>query len=170
MIGIATAVLLSLPNPLAGVHLPHGDITTRHYGLQGWRIDVRKDRFSNETTCRLHRGSVSVEHGVVLFRLGSGANTAAAQFRIDDGPMQTAGSVAVESAGLGQAMTVRSLTNPSGGNVAIPLRLVEGAHEVSIRPDPKSRHRTYRLNGLSAAAQAARDQGCDSNPAPPPHP
>jgi hypothetical protein len=169
MIGLASALLLSLPNPFAGLHFPHRDFHTAHYGVAGWRLDVTEDRFAGVRTCRIHRGDVRVENRVAVFRFGSSTNTANAEFRIDGGPLRSAGSVAVEAAGLGEAMSGGDLKNPSAGRVALPLRMLTSAREVSIRPAPHSKHKRFDVAGLGAAASAAAGQGCAMGPQAPPH-
>ena len=169
MIGAAALALIgALHNPFAGVHLPgiggHGDVQTRHYGLQGWRIDVRRDAFDGRTRCVIHRDEVSSEHGAVAFHFHHWVDTANAEFRVDGLPAQSVGSVAVEVAGLGEPLRTANINNPSGGKVALPLRLVESAKVVSIRPNAHGKHRDFNLAGFGAAIAAARGQGCDLGP------
>lgn len=166
MIGPAALALIgAIHNPFSGLHLPsfhsHADVQTSRYGLQGWRIDVRHDRFAGRTRCVIHRGDVSSEHGVVAFHFHHWIDTANAEFRIDGQQAQPVGTVVVEVAGLGERLETSNITNPSGGKVALPLRLVEGARVVSIRPNARSNHRDFDLKGFGAAVAAARVQGCD---------
>lgn len=170
MINVVTlAFLAALPNPFRDLPFfhPH-DVHTSRYGIQGWRLDVHKDGFAEHTACELQRGPVSVRRGVATFRFGDGVDTANAVMRVDGGPPQNVGLHAVEAAGLGAPMLGGDLGNPSGGRVAVPLRLVAGAHEVDLRPVKWHDHRQFKLDGLEAALQAAQGQGCDIAPQTPP--
>lgn len=166
---VTVALLAAFPNPFGGLHIMHrGDVQTTRYGVQGWRLDVRNDRFSGQTSCTVRKGDVTVRHGVAVFQFRRSVDTANAQFRIDQGPAQSVGSVVVEAAGLGASVAGGDLRNPSGGRVAIPLRLVSDAHQVSIRPNARGGRREFNLSGLAAAQDAARTQGCDVVLPPPP--
>jgi hypothetical protein len=174
MIGLATLALMSaVTNPFSDIHMPSvhlpsfhhpADAQTTHYGVKGWRLDVRKDSFSRSTTCVIHRDEVSAAHGVVTFRFHEWTDTANAEFRVDALAPQRIGAVDVEVAGLGAPLRGKDATNPSGGKVSLPLRLVEGAHVVAIRPNVHSNHRDFPLDGFGAAIAAARGQGCDLGP------
>ena len=161
---IALSLLAAFPNPLKALHLPHvarHDVVVEDSRTAGWRITARQDRFASATpTCTLRRGSMSVQRGVVVFSFPRSTDTANAQFRLDDGALQTAGSVAVEVAGAGVQLVTPDLKNPSSGRVAIPLRVVEAAHKVSIRPNTRSSHRDFILDGLPTALEAAKTLGC----------
>lgn len=168
MIGpVALALLSALSHPFAGLSPhPRGDVQASHYRLEGWRLDVRKDQFSGLTSCKLQRGDVLLERGVAVFQFRRSVDTANALFRLDEGQPQTAGSVAVEAAGLGAQLRTGNLKNPSDGRVTIPYRVIGGARLVSIRPNPRTSHRDFNLVGLPAAVGAAQAQGCDITPTP----
>ncbi len=159
---VTMALLLGLSNPLAGLNLlPGRDVQASHQEVGGWRLDVKHDQFSGRTTCRLKRGPVTYERQVVTFRFASWVDTANAEFRIDNGALQSVGSVAVEAAGLGARLRSDNSTNPSGGLVAIPSRLVANAGSVSIRPNPKRGHKDFVVKGLTGALAVAQQKGCD---------
>lgn len=163
------ALLAALTNPFSSFHLPHrGDVQQNRERIEGWRLEVAQDRFDGRTRCELRRGAVSVRHGVASFTFGRATPTAAAEFRIDAGPPQKAADVAEEAAGLGAAIAGDDLRNPSGGRVAIPLRLLTQARQVSIRPHPRSAHRDFDLGGLDTALARGQVQGCDLSVAAPP--
>ncbi len=162
---LTMALLLGLSNPLAGLNLaPDRDVQQSHQDVGGWRLDVKHDQFSGRTTCRLSRGPVSYERQVVTFRFASWVDTANAEFRVDNGAVQSVGSVVVEAAGLGARLRGNSATNPSGGLVAIPSRLVANAASVSIRPNPKRSHKDFAVKGLAGALGVAQQKGCDLSP------
>jgi len=133
----------------------------RHYHIAGWRLDVRPDSFKEIATCKLERAQVTYSRAVLTFRFGSKVNTADAYYRVGDGPPLSVGSVAVEAAGLGARLDSSNLTNPSNGEVHIPVdALVEG-RRVSIEPNGKTRPRSFDIAGLSAAVDRARAEHCD---------
>jgi len=156
------AMLLAFPNPLAGLHLHHeSDFHRSHQVVNGWRIEAIQDRFSGRTACRIRNHNVTFDRGVVTFHFPSSVDTANAIFRIDGGPPQSVGSVAVEVAGLGARLQGDNSTNPSSGLVPLPSRLLSTANTVSIEPNYKRQHRDFSVHGLSGALDVARQKGCD---------
>ena len=162
MIGaLATLALLSgLYHPSGAA--PRHAVQVEHYRVGRWRLDVRRDRFLYQTTCSIRRDRVEYRHGVVAFEFGPGVNTANAIFRIDDAAPQGVGSVAVQAAGLGAALSGPSLHNPSGGRVYIPADKLTDARKVAIRPNAQSWHQTFDLTGLSKAVDVAKAKNCDA--------
>ncbi len=160
-----TPLILSAVAALAGpfsLHLGHarGEVQTTVSKVQGWRIEQRRDRFQETTSCRLQRGAMTMERSVMVFRFPRSVDTAEAKFRIDGGPLQSAGDVAVEVAGQGTALTGENLRHPGEGRVALPVRLLRTAQVVAIQPNARRRHRDFDLAGLSAAIEASHRQGC----------
>ena len=67
-------------------------------------------------------------------------------------------------AGHGVALNGENLRYPAEGRVAIPLRLLQTAHVVAIRPNMGRPQDRFDLTGLSAALEAAQRQGCAPSP------
>ncbi len=156
------AMALAIPNPFADFHLHRDrDVLRSNQVVSGWRIEVYQDKFSGHTTCRIRNHNVSFDRGVVTFRFPSSVDTANALFRIDGGPAQPVGSVAVEVAGLGARLHGDNSTNPSSGLVPLPARLLSTANTVSIQANPTRQHRDFTVHGLSGALDVARQKGCE---------
>jgi hypothetical protein len=169
MTPLVLSVVAALANPLALIH-PHnsGDLRTSSTRVQGWRIDLRRDTFANTSSCRLQRGAMTLERGVMVFHFPARVETAEADLRIDGGPPVKAGDMALEVAGRGVALGGENLRHPGEGRVAVPLRLLRTAHVVAIRPNPRRNHRAFDLGGLAAALEASQREGCDPQPDRPP--
>ena len=137
------------------------DLQVQHARVAGWRLEVRHDRFTNQTSCVIQKDHITYDHGVVTFALGSRVDTANATYRLDSGPVSPAGNVAVEAAGLGARFDSQNLANPSNGDVHIPARDLGAASAISIRANTRMTHRVFDLTGLSHAFDAARARNCD---------
>ena len=169
----AALTLLALLPQLALPHMavqnpfhpfkPNSRVEVRTYRSRldgGFTLVQVRDNFSGSNACRLDGRGVKVAGGVATFSFGHGVDTANAAFRVDSGPVRTAGEVAQEAAGLGAPFLGGNLNNPSDGRVYIPWSKLTGAERVDIRPNPKSYHRTFVLGPLAAALAQARTQGC----------
>lgn len=137
------------------------DAQVQHVHVAGWRIEARHDRFTDHTVCTLRRDHVRYADGVVTFAFSQGTDTANATYRLDNGPVQRAGDVAVAAAGLGARFDTQNLHNPSNGEVHIPAADLGQAHMVYIRANTKMTHRAFDLTGLSRAFEAAKARNCD---------
>jgi hypothetical protein len=140
----------------------HRDVRVQHAHVAGWRLEVRGDRFTGQTTCALRRDDIVYDHGVVTFALGHRVDTANATYRLDDGPVRRAGDVAVEAAGLGARFDSQNLDNPSNGEVRIPAKDLGDARKIYIRANTKMTHRIFDLAGLPRALEAAKARNCDT--------
>lgn len=160
MIGALAALAM-----LGGLFHPNDklrhDVRAQHYRVDGWRLELWDDRFTGQTTCRIERSNVVYSQGIVTFRFGHNVDTANALFRLDDGSVHTAGSVAVEAAGMGAKLSGPNLTNPSNGEVHIPADDLGDTLKVSIKPNNRMGHRVFDLTGLSHALEAAKARRCD---------
>ncbi len=156
----ALALLGGLFQPAAYEPGNH-DVQVRHYHVSGWRLEVRRDRFDGRTVCWLERPHMVYANGVVTFSLGHAIDTANAQYRLDNGPDESVGSVAVEAAGLGAQFTTTNFENPTDGRVNIPLDQLGEAHRIWIKPNDKMAHRAFDLAGLSQAIEVAKGRGCE---------
>ena len=161
----ALAALTLLPHLQNPLHPFNGggppEIRTERSRLAGgWTLSQAKDPFKGVSTCRLEGRNVRYGSGVVTFSFGHAVDTANALFRVDGGPVVSAGEVAQEAAGLGAPFLNGNLSNPSDGRVRIPWSKLVGAQRVDIRANAKTYHRTFMLAGLDAALAAARGKGC----------
>jgi hypothetical protein len=144
-----------------GGHGERGDVQVHHYRVAGWRLEVRDNRFTGVVNCTVEKPDIVYSHGVFDFQFGPTVDTANALFRVDYGVVHTAGSVAVEAAGMGARFDGPNLANPSDGEVRIPAIALGDAHTVLIKPNGKMNHRLFDLTGLSTAIQAAKARKCD---------
>lgn len=155
---------LHLPNPPFG-RLPPPEAaraaaTTRAQLPGGWRLSRTKDDFTETVGCKLERRDVRLFSGVVTFSFGRNTDTANAIYRLDGGPVRTAGELGPEVAGHGVSYMTGNTWNPSDGRVRVPWTTLTGARSIDIRANPKRHPRAFALDSLDAAVAAARDGGC----------
>jgi hypothetical protein len=153
---VAAAVTLSV---LGLLHWG-GDSKVDYLRAGGWGVEVKQDRFTGAKHCQAKYHGVVLDGAVATFRFWNWTDTANAVFRVDGGPLTTAGSVAIEAAGLGADFQTKNFDNPSNGEVHIPYRLLVSAKEVDIKPNGKAGHRAFRVDGIAQAAQAMQSRGC----------
>ena len=159
-VALATSLLAHLRHPFGE---PQQIIRT--YGTGGWLLQVQRDRFSGQVRCRLTgwrlpQPRMTFASGVVWFRFAPRTDTLDAWYRIDGAPARRWQDLYPELSQAGVELEGPSLDHPTGGVVALPLRLVVGARQVTIRPTPRSQPRTFTMGGLQEAVDAARAQGC----------
>lgn len=144
--------------------LPHpgGQVLTERQRSGGWTLEVRRDSFSGAVSCRIAGPDAQAAHGVATFRFHQWVDTFHAQFKLDDGKVISAQAVGPEAAEHGARLWTDNISNPSDGRVAIPLDQLVSARAVTIRPNPHSRPRTFRLEGLHSLSDAAKSKGCDA--------
>lgn len=155
---------------LAAGFLPfHHDprITTSRYEIPAWRISVSKDRFTSARHCRLYQGSpthpaVRYYHGVVAFQFARKLDTTTATFKLDDGTPRSWTEVYPALVQGGVNLEGRSLDNPTGGSVLIPLSDLRTTSTVTIRPVPRARPKRFTIAGLGDALASAHGLGCDA--------
>ena len=133
---------------------------TRTYELGGWFIQVEGDRFSGQIRCHLSAPRMVFSSGAVRFRFSPKLNTLQAWYKVDSSAAQRWQDAYPALVELGASGDGPSLTNPTGGVVALPMAVLNGAREVTIRPTLHAQPRTFRLRGLEEALAAARRQGC----------
>lgn len=168
MIALAVALLApfhlsSPPNPFHAFRRdPQGEFRKSETTLAGgWRLQQTRDTFTGITACRLDSRQVRYGGGVVTFSFGRRTDTANALFRVDGGPLRSAGEVGPEAAALGAALrSDRNTWNPTDGRVVIPWSQLKAAARVDIRPNARTYHRAFDLGALRTAVEAARAQGC----------
>lgn len=145
----------------------HTQASTSSYRIPAWDIHVVRDRFTGESRCALTQGArgrpeLSYSHGAVAFQFAHRLSTTKASFKIDDGPVRSWSSIYPELVETGATLEGRSLDNPTGGKVLLPLMQLIGAHTVTIRPTLRARPRLFSVDGLSGALATAKNLGCDA--------
>jgi hypothetical protein len=122
---------------------------------------VSGDPFAEQTTCKVTAPGMDYGHGVLTVRLGAGADTFEAVYRIDNGPLIKAGADTLAIARRGLAVYQDDLASPSGGIVRIPGERLLGAREVRIELRRGGAVFTRRLSGLDSALVAAQSYRCE---------
>jgi hypothetical protein len=98
---------------------------------------------------------------MLTVRLGAGADSFDAIYRIDNGPPIKVGADTLTIARRGLAVYQDDLMNPSGGIVRIPGERIVGAREVRIELRRGGRVVTRRLSGLESALEGAQIYRCE---------
>lgn len=145
----------------------HRQTDTARYLIPAWHIDATLDRFTGRRICRVYQGSrrrptASYQRGTLAFRFARGLDTTRADFRVDDGPAKAWTSVYPTLIGSGATLTGKSMTNPTGGLVILPVSEFENAATVTLRSAPRSRPRTFSVSGLRDALASAQRLGCNA--------
>ena len=132
--------------------------TRLRFGL--WTLEIRRDPFASETACTISAPGMTFDHGALIIRLRSSANTFDAIYRIDQGPRVDSRSDQLKLARLGLAIYQEDLPNPSGGLLRIPGDEVRGAHQVRFELRRGGRVYTRSLWGLENALTSAQQNVC----------
>lgn len=145
----------------------HAQSEERRYLIPAWHVDAVRDRFTERSTCRIYQGTgsrptVSFARDSLAFAFGGSRNTLEADFRVDGGPVRSWTSVYPALIGSGATLPAKSMTDPTGGFVILPMAVLRGATTVTIRARPKDEPRTFSIAGLSDAIVAAQRLGCDA--------
>jgi len=141
--------------------------STDNYRVPAWNIRVVSDKFTGAKKClvfqgKRHKPLVSYDHGAVAFQFARKLNTTKAAFQIDGGPVRAWDDVYPALVQTGAQLEGRSLANPTGGKVIIPLSALKAAHVVVIRPTPKSRPQSFAIQGMGDMIASAQGLGCNS--------
>jgi hypothetical protein len=136
----------------------------QRYQVDNWLIDTVSDPFSNTIRCNIHAKNMRYVPGAVLFQLPRSVNTFNAKYRIDAGPVVSWRVHAMDLTSSGVAIQNSNLTNPSGGQVAIPIAVLALASAVAIQPAFNGKVYTFDLHALSAALSGAANAGCGPPP------
>jgi hypothetical protein len=159
MIALAFAASALMSNLFGGQPSP---VSTTRYAEAGWRLEIRRDTFSDRTGCRLSADRMLYQQGAIGFATGSHRGLSDTWFRIDGAsarrwrevyPDLLASNVAIETGGL---------DDPTGGVVWLPLDLVANARDVSIEfyTAKGARLRRFQLRGFAGMHAAALRLGC----------
>jgi hypothetical protein len=158
---LAALAVLSGLFQTSGHPLGRRDILIQNTRVAGWRLEVRRDRFTGESRCVLRKPGVTYGVGLITFRFAADVDTANALLRTDTGPPRRVGLWAVEAAGLGARFDGPNLSNPSNGEVHVPAAELGSTRRVLIRPNERVAPRTFDVTGLSRAIEASKARGCD---------
>lgn len=147
-------------------HKPQTE-TTR-YVIPAWHVDATRDRFTQKMVCRVYQGDrrnpvASYQRATLEFRFRHSIDTTRADFSIDNGPARPWTSAYPALIGSGATLTGKSMTNPTGGFVILPIALFEDATLITIRPTPTSRPKVFSVGGLRDAFRSAKRLGCDAD-------
>lgn len=136
---------------------------TLHRKIGRWILDLTKDPFLGTVRCRLRAKGVTVEHAAVIVQAPRSVNTFDAYYRLDSSPAVSWRVNGMELASHGVTINDETLDNPSGGRVAIPLRLAAAAATISIRASERSRSYSFFQPKLDGALLQARGLGCGAD-------
>ena len=134
---------------------------TYHFGV--WRIQMRYDAFTGTTSCTMKSGNLNYANHVITFEFGGATVTDAAIFRVNNGPVQSAGAFQDEVKSTELFYNPGPLENPGDGKVRLPEKLFTEAAFVDIRPTEQGRVKHFRLDGFPAALAFMQQRGCPAN-------
>lgn len=163
---LALAAICAASSGCAGPHLPfthrHAPIIRHRQEAGEWRLEIRRDRFSEEISCRLfarnHR--MSFQGGAVAFRFPRGWNTTHAIYRIDGNEPRHWREDIPALIRIGAPFDQGGIVNPSRGLVWIPRVQIAEASKIAIEARPDRAPVTFHLRGLDGLYQSAVDRGC----------
>ena len=138
----------------------HAQIVTRSVRVGEWTAKVRSEQFTGETSCSLAGRGVSLHRDTLVFHLGRDIDTSQAFFRIDGGPVRSVREPRLENETHGFFLDSGPIANPSGGEVALPLSIIQGAKQVFVRASPRYQPRAFDLGRFAEALAAAKAAGC----------
>lgn len=128
--------------------------------VQTWRWEVWKDRFTGVTSCRLQTRRMDVRRGVVIFNVARGTDTTHATFRIDSAAARPVSDVFPQVQKRGVFPERGWIEDRAGGEVAMPMEMVDGARDIAIRTGPRSLIRVYDVRYIGSALSALKAGGC----------
>jgi hypothetical protein len=132
----------------------------RHGRVHGWHWAVHTDKFTSQVSCKLETGDIHVRSQTVIFNLRPGVETTHAFFRVDDSPARPVSDLFADVQKHGIFPERGWIDDRRGGEAALPLELVSGAHHVWIRPSPKARVHKYDVSRLPQALAVLKAAGC----------
>lgn len=138
----------------------HAQIVTRSLKVGDWTAKVRSDQFTGETSCSLVGRRISFHRDTLVFHLGRDIDTSQSFFRVDDGPVRSVREPRLENETHGFFLNSGPIANPSGGEVALPVSITQGAKKVFVRPSPRYQPRAFDLGRFDEALAAAKAAGC----------
>ena len=156
-------LVMSAGTAFAVPFIPRHPVVARHRTTIGdWRLDIARNRFSNDVVCRLRArdGHALYRGGAVGFRFPSRWDVGEAVYRIDDGPPRASRDDLPALIELRTPVDTGGMDNPSRGTVWVPFRLLVDANRVTIQPRRDRRARTFHFRGLKGLYDLARERGC----------
>jgi hypothetical protein len=135
-------------------------VAVRSVRTGAWVAKVRTDRFTGEVSCSLRGPDMSFHRDTVVFELGRHVDSAQAFFRIDGGAARSVREPRLQNETHGFFLDSGPVDNPSGGRVALPYSLVQGAKAVLVRANPRREPHAFDVSGLADALAAAKAAGC----------
>ena len=103
---------------------------------------------------------MSATASTVVFKFGRHVDTSKAVYRLNFGPAYGVGDLTVNQE-LRHIVEVNApLENPSAGVVALPVSLLAGISQVSIRANVRSAPQTFDVSRLPAVLQFEQSQAC----------
>jgi hypothetical protein len=135
-------------------------VQTRTLHLRPWAISVRSDRFTGVTTCTARMGRVHIMGGLAIFDLGPSVDTSDAIYRLDLGAAHLARGGDIAERVAYDSERRGSLTNPSGGRVALPLSILTGVRRVDIRAEDPHHVVTFDISALPKVLASEAAAGC----------
>jgi len=138
----------------------HAQIVTRTVVVDDWTAKVRSDQFTGEVSCSLVGRRISFHRDTLVLHLGRDVDTSQSFFRIDEGPVRSVREPRLENETHGFFLNSGPIGNPSGGEVALPLSILQGAKKVFVRASPRYQPRAFDLGRFGEALAAAKAAGC----------
>ena len=152
---LALIAMLTLPIPWSHKPAPR---EVSH--VAGWTLRVHAERFTGRLACQLSRPRIDYRRHALVFHLSARTDTAAAVYRIDNGPPLWSRDDDLDLARLGFALHSDDLDNPSGGLVRIPEQRIVAARTVSIEARADGSPARFKIDGFATALDAAHKAGC----------
>ena len=156
MMGVALVVALALFG-----HRSLIETKLLHSGP--WAIRIENDRFDGSVACSIRKRDIVVHDRLAVFSMGARQDTSAAEYRIDSGVAHSVHEQALHIAVLGAAPLRKTVGNPSGGYVVLPLGILTAARSIQIRATKQGEVKSFDVVGLNEALLTASDNGCQSS-------
>jgi hypothetical protein len=135
-------------------------VHVRQGHVRDWQWQVRTDRFTDKVSCRLNTKRMNVHDQTVVFNVRRGADTTHATFRIDTIAARPVSAVFAPVQKHGIFPERGWIDDRAGGEVALPLEMVDGALDIAIRPSPRALIRVYDVRYIGDALAALKAAGC----------
>lgn len=160
---LACCALLAACAPLRVPFIPrHPPVARNHATVGDWRLDIARNRFSQDMTCRLrarHKRAF-YQAGAVAFRFDDDWDVAAAVYRIDGKEPRRWREDLPELVRIGAPIDRGGVENAMRGLVWIPLRRLTEANSIAIQPRTDRVATTFHFRGLKGLYETAIARGC----------
>ena len=147
------------------LHGTYRPTETKHYAQGGWLLTIQTDTFTYSKNCQLEtqgygRPGVTIQRQAIAFHFDPRIDTYDASYTVDGGPPQAWRDQAAQLIRVGAMADAEKLDNSTGGAVVLPMTVVAGAHQVTVRPTLKHRPYVFDLTALSPVIASAKGLGC----------